>query len=181
MTDHSDSDDEELELFRDEMASVRALSQNKVVPWRKSRSARPFKREEDEQNVLHDMLSDPLEPANIENGEELLFSRTGLRPTTLRKLRRGQFSIEAELDLHRMTADEARQSLAVFIRECTHGNKRCVRIIHGKGHGSFNKLPVLKHKLNHWLRQKDEVLAFCSARPNDGGTGAVYVLLKRPR
>jgi len=87
--------------------------------------------------------------------------------------------VEAQLDLHGLTAAQARAALATFLRDCRIHGLRCVRIIHGKGRGSHNRQPVLKGKVNHWLRQRDEVLAFCTARPVDGGGGAVYTLLKR--
>lgn len=183
MSNESDSEDNENDLFRAEMSRVRKLDQDTVAPWRQSRAPRPKQRELDDKQVIQDMLSDPtqldLEHADLETGDELLFNRPGVQNNLMRKLRRGQFSLEAELDLHRMTSNQARQALVVFLKNCAQSGKRCVRIIHGKGHGSFNKLPVLKHKLNHWLRQRDDVLAFCSARPVDGGTGAVYVLLRR--
>lgn len=168
-------------LFRQMMDEVRPLKQDKISPYRKKRSTRPLKRLADEHQVMADMMSDPLHMDELETGEELLFVRPGVQTGVMRKLRRGQISIEAELDLHRMTSAEARESIARFLPLMSRTGKRCVRIIHGKGLGSFNKLPVLKNKLNHWLRQRDEVLAFCSARSVDGGTGAVYVLLKRLR
>jgi DNA-nicking Smr family endonuclease len=78
-----------------------------------------------------------------------------------------------------MTVPMARQALSAFLQTCQLKAARCVRIIHGKGRNSQHGLPVLKHKLNKWLQQRNEVLAFCSARQTDGGTGAVYVLLKQ--
>jgi DNA-nicking Smr family endonuclease len=86
--------------------------------------------------------------------------------------------VAAELDLHGMTSELARSALREFMAECRRRDHRCVRIIHGKGRGSSNRGPVLKGKVNRWLRQRDDVLAFCSARPVDGGTGALYVLLR---
>ena len=97
----------------------------------------------------------------------------------LRKLRRGQFQIGPALDLHGMTVATAREALTRFLHAARREGRSCVRIIHGKGNGSRHRGPVLKLKINHWLRQRDEVLAFCSARPVDGGTGAIYVLLRR--
>ena len=172
---------EEQALFREQMDGVVPLSQNKISPYRHRHSTRPRQRQQDERQVLQDMMSDAIDLAELETGEELLFARPGLQHNILRKLRRGQFSTEAVLDLHRMTSDQARQAIVEFLQQCGKTGKRCVRIIHGKGHGSRQKLPVLKVKINHWLKQKDEVLAFCSARPMDGGTGAIYVLLKRGR
>jgi len=122
-----------------------------------------------------------VDAADLETGEELLFSRTGLQNRVLRRLRRGEYAIEAELDLHGLTRLEARQALSEFLHDCRARGCRCVRIIHGKGRGSQGKRPVLKQYVDHWLRQVDAVLAYCSAIPAHGGTGAIYVLLKRGR
>ena len=116
---------------------------------------------------------------DVETGEELLFVRAGIQQKLLRKLRRGQFSIGAELDLHGSTVAEAQTLLAEFLAECRLRGVRGVRIIHGKGLRSPGGRPVIKGRLDRWLRHRDEVVAFCSARPVDGGTGALNVLLKR--
>jgi len=171
--------DEESELFRSAVADVRPLESDRLPVTAPPPPAQPQKRQEDERRVLQDMLSDPEYPELLETGEELLFARAGLQHNVLRKLRRGQYAIGAELDLHGLTAAEAREQLAAFLVAARQRDVRCVRIIHGKGNGSLQRRPVLKGKVNHWLQQRDEVLAFCSARPVDGGTGAVYVLLKR--
>jgi DNA-nicking Smr family endonuclease len=136
-------------------------------------------RRADEQQVLVDALADPWDwEAAVSTGEELFFSRPGVPTAALRKLRRGGWVIKAELDLHGHTGDEARVALAAFLNRCMLEDRRCVRIIHGKGHGSKNRLPVLKNKVRHWLTQREDVLAFCQARTVDGGAGAVLVLLK---
>lgn len=136
-------------------------------------------RHADEQQVLVDALADPWDwEAAISTGEELYFARPGVPTAALRKLRRGGWVIKAELDLHGHTGDEARVALAAFLNRCMVEDRRCVRIIHGKGHGSKNRLPVLKNKVRHWLMQREDVLAFCQARTVDGGAGAVIVLLK---
>jgi len=179
MTKKPPKDNEHDAPFSQLVGDVRPLAQDKISPYRQKPPARPIKRQEDDKQVIRDMMSDPIALDELETGEELVFSRPGVQTNLMRKLRRGQFSIESELDLHRMTSDEARKAIALFLPQMGQLGKRCVRIIHGKGLGSFNKTPVLKNKLNHWLQQRDEVLAFCSATPVDGGTGAVYVLLKR--
>ena len=97
----------------------------------------------------------------------------------LRKLRRGEWVIQAQIDLHGLRSDEARDALGAFIRDCVRREVRCVRVIHGKGLGSVNKEPVLKRKVLSWLSQNSEVLAFCLARPADGGAGALIVLLQK--
>ena len=135
----------------------------------------------DEQQVMRDALSDPLDwDAALANGDELLFVRPGVPSAALRKLKRGGWVLRAELDLHGMTGDEARLAVADFLHHSLRRDIRCVRIIHGKGLGSKNREPVLKHKVRHWLMQRDDVLAFCQARQVDGGAGAVVVLLKSP-
>lgn len=167
------------ELFRREMRNVLPLAQDKIMPFRQRLAPRPRQLELDEARVIRDMMSDIFEPAEMETGEELLYTRPGLPKRLLRQLRQGKFSISAELDLHGMAVPMARQALAQFLAECEQHAVRSARIIHGKGRGSYQKEPVLKGKVNAWLQQRDEVLAFCSARPTDGGTGAIYVLLKR--
>ncbi|MDP3583990.1 MAG: Smr/MutS family protein [Thiobacillus sp.] len=136
-------------------------------------------RRADEQQVLVDALADPWDwEAAVSTGEELYFARPGVPTAALRKLRRGGWVLQGELDLHGHTGDEARVALAAFLNRCMLEDRRCVRIIHGKGHGSKNRLPVLKNKVRHWLMQREDVLAFCQARTVDGGAGAVIVLLK---
>lgn len=173
-----DDDNDDRSLFRKATQGVRTLKQDRIGPHRTRRKPVPQQRWRDDQEVVASLLSDDFLP-DVETGEELLFARPGIQQRVLRKFRRGQYAIEAELDLHGRTAAEARELIGEFLRRMRAGNKRCVRIIHGKGLSSVGKLPVLKVKVNNWLRQRNEVLAFCSARPQDGGTGAVYVLLKR--
>ena len=181
MSKHVKLSTEEKALFRAAVADATPLRQQKTLPPTPAPPPVPRQRELDEEQVLEDMLSDALDPADLETGEELLYSRSGLQHSVLRKLRRGHYTVGGELDLHGMRVAEARQALSAFLQRALAEDTRVVRIIHGKGNGSLNKQPVLKGKVNHWLRQRIEVLAFCSARPVDGGTGAVYVLLRRGR
>jgi len=133
----------------------------------------------DEQQALADSLSDHYIPAHeLETGEELLYLREGHSPDILSKLRRGHWVVQAAIDLHGLISDEARLYVAGFLNDCKKRGLRCVRIVHGKGLGSRNKEPVLKHKLRGWLVQRDEVIAYAQARNTDGGSGAVIVLLK---
>lgn len=179
-SDRNKPDDDDIALFRDAVKSARPLRHDKRSHSRSRRPAPTPKQTLKEEKLIREaMLSDEYDPTDIETGEELLYARPGIQHGLLRKLRRGQFSISAELDMHGMTVSVARREVLDFINHCQTRNMRCVRIIHGKGRGSLNKQPVLKAKLNHWLQQIDAVLAFCSARPVDGGTGAVYVLLKK--
>ena len=133
----------------------------------------------DEQQALADSLSDHYIPAHeLETGEELLYLRDGHSPDILSKLRRGHWVVQAVIDLHGLISDEARLYVATFLNDCKKRGLRCVRIVHGKGLGSRNKEPVLKHKLRNWLMQRDEVIAYAQARKTDGGSGAVIVLIK---
>jgi DNA-nicking Smr family endonuclease len=172
-------DPDDSQLFRDSVGDVTPVRHDRVAPPRRAPGPRPRFRERDEAQVLRDLLSDQFEPLEHETGEELVFVRAGLQQRTLKKLRRGLFVVSAELDLHGMTVPVAREAVAAFLHECKRRRVQCARIVHGKGRGSRHRAPVLKHKIGHWLQQRDEVLAYCSARNCDGGTGAVYVLLKR--
>ncbi len=167
-------------LFRRAVADAVPLPPSdraELVPPRPKPIAR--QRLRDERQVLVDALSDPWDwEAAASTGEELFFARPGVPTAAVRKLRRGGWVIRGELDLHGHTGEEARIALAAFLNRCMIEDRRCVRIIHGKGLGSKNRLPVLKNKVRHWLMQRDDVLAFCQARAVDGGAGAVVVLLK---
>lgn len=179
MSDDDKPATDELGEFRAAMADVRPLARDTVLPRRPRPAPRPLQTLYEEQAVLQDMLSDAHDPHDVETGEELFFARPGVPRHALRRLRRGQYSVEMELDLHGMTVAEARESLARFLTAARQHHRTCLRVIHGKGRGSRGGQPILKVKVNHWLRQRDEVLAFCSARPMDGGTGALYVLIRR--
>jgi DNA-nicking Smr family endonuclease len=167
------------DLFRRTVGPVKCLRLNRVPIGRPPPAPVPKQTYLETQQVIQEMLFAPYDSAEIETGEELLFVQSSLSNGLLRKLRRGQFALEAQLDLHGMTVPVAKEALSKFLRECRNTRRRCVLIIHGKGNGSLQKQPVLKGKLNIWLQRCGNVLAFCSARPMDGGTGAVYVLIKR--
>ncbi len=139
----------------------------------------PFQRLRDEESVLADSLSDA-EPwsEGLETGEELVYLREGIPAHTLKRLRRGHWVIQGEVDLHGLTVSEARALLVEFLADCKRRGLRCVRVIHGKGLRSKNREPVLKKKVAIWLARRDEVLAFCQARETEGGGGAAVVLLK---
>ena len=112
------------------------------------------------------------------DADALSFRRPGIGIDVARKLRRGEWTIQSEIDLHGLRTDDAREALATFLREAVRQGQRCVRVVHGKGLGSPGKTPVLKGKVHGWLVQKNEVLAFVQARGDEGGAGAVVVLLK---
>jgi len=142
----------------------------------------PLKRLQDEANALAEsQLSDLTPETLLDSDEALSFMRQGISSDTLRRLRRGHWVVQADLDLHGLRSDEARLAFADFLKECTSHGIRCVRIVHGKGLGSVNRQPVLKGKVLAWLTQREEVLAFCQSPAHDGGSGAVRVLLRQPR
>lgn len=181
MADHKDNDpnNDDTHLFRDAVRGTRRLKTTTVKPYRNRLKPVPSQSLKDEKLVIEETLEPAPFDATLEQGDELIYSRSGVQPNVMKKLRRGQLSIEAELDLHRLTSDQAYTELMDFIVRCQRQHIRCVRVIHGKGLSSKNQIPVLKNKVNKWLRQWDNVLAFCSARHFDGGNGALYVLLKR--
>jgi len=176
MTSKFKLSDEESRAFRDAVADTKPMPSKPLHLTPKPKPRARFARAAAAEVLLESLtgMPDPDEPLL---GEGLYYARPGVQQGVLRKLRRGQFSVGDVLDLHGMRSEDARQALAEFLHEVRGRRIRCVRIIHGKGYRSGPRGPVLKQKLNGWLRQRDEVLAFCSARPVDGGTGAVYVLL----
>ncbi len=166
-------------LFRKAVAGTRRMKQDRVTPAPRKRKPVPHKTLEDNRAVMDSLLSEDYDAAEVETGDELLYRRPGIQHSVMRRLRTGKYAIEGELDLHGLTVAEARESLAAFLRDAQFRGWRCVRIIHGKGLSSAGRIPVLKTKINTWLPQRKDVLAFCSAPPADGGAGAVYVLLRR--
>ncbi len=172
---------DDLQALREALADVRPLSVDTVPLRRPAPPPIPHQSRRDEAAVLREMvLLDP-GAGELEMGDELIFRRDGVQPTVMRKLRRGQFAIQAHLDLHGLTSAEAKARLAVFLQQCSGNGLRCVRIVHGKGNSSPGKVPVLKPRVAHWLAQRNEVIAYASARQVDGGTGAIYVLLRATR
>ncbi len=164
-------------MFRAAVRDVRPLRSPKPAPERVQRRPRAASRRADEASVLADSLALDASELDVESGDELSWRRDGVPESTLRRLRRGQYAVRDELDLHGLTQDEARHALTAFLAESGKQERHCVRIIHGKGLGSGQRGPVLKSAVNRWLRRHAVVRAFCSARRNDGGTGALYVLL----
>ncbi|SDP86671.1 DNA-nicking endonuclease, Smr domain [Rhodoferax sp. OV413] len=133
----------------------------------------------DEQAVLVEAISDGFDASSLlETDETLSYRRPGIGIDVLQRLRKGEWTIQRQLDLHGLRSDAARDALSGFIREAHKHGIRCVRVVHGKGLSSPGKTPVLKAKVRNWLVQKNEVLAFVQARPMEGGAGALVVLLR---
>lgn len=141
-------------------------------------SSMPRRRIAEVERVVHDAMTDAWPWDELATDEEMMFLRPGQKLDTLRKLRRGHWLVQAELDLHGLGSDEARVRVGEFIHRAMQRGRRCIRIIHGKGYGSLHQEPVLKNKLRNWLWQRQEVLAFSQARASEGGAGAVVVLLR---
>ena len=171
---------EEARLFREAVRDVKPLGPEQAAdPPARRRRPRPaahFSRA-DRLAVLEESLRDEVTDPELASGEELVFQRAGIQPNVLRKLRRGDYRVQGELDLHGLTVAEAKQALREFLGEALLRQWRCVRIIHGKGLRSGHRGPVLKGMVGAMLRKVGPVLAYVSARQVDGGTGAVYVLL----
>ena len=138
----------------------------------------PLQLWQDEERVLQESISDDFDVSTLlDTDDQLSFRRPGIGVEITRRLRAGHWSIQRQLDLHGLRTDEAREALGAFIRQAHRNGLRCLRIIHGKGLGSPGKSPVLKGRVQAWLVQKKEVLAFVQARPVEGGAGALLVLL----
>ncbi|MCW9012812.1 MAG: Smr/MutS family endonuclease [Gammaproteobacteria bacterium] len=175
----ADSDEQknkhnDYDLFRQAMSDVTPIQQNKVSFKKKPGPIK--KRPAEKRQSITDTLSDDFIP---ECNEYLEFMRPGIQKTMLKQLRNGKLPIEDHLDLHGYTRDMARKTLLEFIHHSQHQGYRVVCLVHGKGYNSDDGRPVLKAMVNKWLQNIDQVLAFTSAQPGDGGTGAVYVLIKR--
>jgi DNA-nicking Smr family endonuclease len=142
--------------------------------------ARQFER--DESSALAESISDEIDIERLlDTDGDLSFRRPGVGADVVRRLRRGHWVLQGQIDLHGLRVDEARETLIAYLATCVKREQRCIRVIHGKGLGSVNREPVLKGKVLKWLTQRDEIIAFCQAGPSDGGSGALMVLLRPPR
>ena len=170
----------ERDLFTRAVGAVQALPDARKAQLKLAPPAPvAVQQRRDEQAVLRETLSDEFDVGTLlEVDEQLSFRRPGIGPDVTRRLRRGEWSIQRELDLHGLRTEDAREALAAFIRDAVKAGQRCVRVVHGKGLGSPGRTPVLKARVLRWLVQKNEVLAFVQARPAEGGAGALVVLLK---
>lgn len=164
-------ENDDTDLFQAAMGDVKPIAPDQVEPYRRKRRPEPL-------NLpVGDEQDEDFADLAIETGDFLEFRRPGIQNRVFQDLQRGVIEPEGTLDLHGLRVHEAKPALARFLNYHLDIGRRCVRIIHGKGRGSGGQQPVLKQKINQWLRQRDEILAFVSAPRWDGGTGAVYVLL----
>ena len=167
-------------LFRTVVGEIRPVdTRNRIELARPAPHPNPVKREEDERAALSETLAAPLTLEDrLDMGDEAAFLRPGLPRRVLTDLRRGRWVLQGQVDLHGLIRDEARAALAHFLHDSLVQGKRCIRVIHGKGHGSPGKISILKQLSRGWLAQREEILAFCQAGPHDGGGGALLVLLR---
>ena len=167
------------DLFAKAIGPVRPLTGAKRAQLRKAAPLPvPLQQQRDDRAVLVEAISDAFDAGTLlDIDASLSFRRPGIGPDVARKLRKGEWAIQRQLDLHGLRSEQARDALSGFIRDAHKQGLRCVRIVHGKGLGSEGKSPVLKSKVHNWLVQKNQVLAFVQARPLDGGAGALLVLL----
>ncbi|MEH3087085.1 MAG: Smr/MutS family protein [Xylophilus ampelinus] len=168
------------DLFARSVGPVRPLRDRRLAPPRHDPPPPiPVQHQLDEQRVLHESISDDFDVSTLlDTDDALSFRRPGVNVDVTQRLRKGDWSIQRQLDLHGLRTDEAREALGAFIRECFRQGLRCLRVVHGKGLGSPGRTPVLKSRVQAWLVQKNEVLAFVQARPAEGGAGALVVLLR---
>ncbi len=174
------SDDED-DLFASEMAGVQPLRQNRAR-LHKKQELTPGHHVRRSLAAQHRLNHDPLSSSDVpklKSNDVLEYRRDGVQHGVYKKLRLGRYEIEARLDLHRMTVEQARREVFQFLRECYYYELRTVIILHGKGDRNPDRVAQLKSHLSVWLPQIDEVMAFHSAQKQHGGTGAVYVMLKK--
>ncbi|MDH5485644.1 MAG: Smr/MutS family endonuclease [Gammaproteobacteria bacterium] len=166
--------DDDADLFKQLVGDIKPLKQDRVSLRRKPAAIK--KRPQQNRHEIMDTLSDDFIP---ECGDYLEFMRPGIQKSLLKQIRNGKLGVEARLDLHGYTRDDARKNLLQFIADAQAQGCKLVCIVHGKGYNSEDGRPVLKAMVNKWLQQIEPVLAFTSAQPKDGGSGAVYVLIKK--
>ena len=173
-------DNNDLQLFRDAMQDVTPITQDKVAHSTQKHNLENTQRRQNETSEQQQLDKNRFSTEHVPDCDVILrFEHPGLQKTTLKKLRQGKFPVEASLDLHGFTAEQARTALIDFLNYCQQSQYKVVCIVHGKGFGSSEKKPVIKPLVNKWLQEDNRILAFSSAQPKDGGTGAVYVLLRR--
>ncbi len=173
MSKKSNLTPEDLEAFAQAVQGTKPLAQRKAMLQKPKAKSVRRKRQLDEDGSIFS-ASDPVDV--VQANDYIAFNQNGVAHKSLRNLREGQYNVDAVLDLHRKTVDEAHKLVDRFLQQCLRDGDKVLLIVHGKG--KLDSPPILKNQINHWLRQAKPVLAFCSATPRHGGCGAVYVLLK---
>ena len=170
--------DEDKKRFRDAVGNVKPMKNDNIISEKPKPSTYQKKDKTNYLNPDYEINESVPTEKLVSGEEEIKFCSAGINDKKFKKLRQGKYKFRDQLDLHGMLVEEAKQQLAIFLKECKIRSISCVLIIHGKGYGSKNNAPVMKNKLNQWLRNHSMVWGFCSAQPSDGGTGAIYVYLK---
>ena len=170
---------QERNVFASAVGPVKSLRHTGRAEVARARPApHPHQRERDEREAMREALSDEVDVESLLLTDDgLSFRRVGIGPDVPVRLRRGQWALQGEIDLHGLTREAARERLVAFLREAHRRGQRCVRVVHGKGNGSPGRQPVLKEKVQRWLAQRNEVIAFAQASGAQGGAGALLVLL----
>ncbi|MGZ4982410.1 MAG: Smr/MutS family protein [Methylobacter sp.] len=168
---------EDRDLFRQTIGKVHVIKSDKV-PLTVENKPKPYPKSQAVNVEEHLSITAEFDIEKVGLEDSLSYTAPGLQYNVLKKLRKGQFGLDAEIDLHGLSSTDAKRQLLHFLHDCVEDGCRCVHIVHGKGYRSTDNHPVLKNNLNLWLRQHKDVQAFCSAPPKDGGTGAVFVLLQ---
>lgn len=178
--DNKKSFADEFAAFHGDISGIKPVLDDKAPVFQRKPKPIPRQSRLDDKQVMEELLHGEIDAADLVGSEHISYARPGVQNTVMRKLRKGNFAVQAELDLHGYTVEEARQETAAFLVACAADSLRCVRIIHGKSGHVPGQPPRLKNMLARWLPARSQILALCSARPEDGGTGALYVLLRKP-
>ena len=179
MTRKAGVTEDDRQLFRASVGKVNKVHYDRDESRPRPVEPTPVQTENDEKEVMKELTSHSYYPADIETGEELYYLHQGLRSHVLRRLKRGQYSVQDEFDLHGLNLEAARKVIHEFLQHAQRRNYGCVKIIHGKGLRSRDGGPKLKGMTDHVLRRHPAVMAFASARAVQGGTGAVIILLRK--
>ena len=176
--------DDDISLFRSEMRGVKPIKHDKADISKKAKNQKQLKqlRENATNSLTREKIIDGLSDQfviDVEAEETLYWSNNGVQEGQISKLRSGQIPFEGSIDLHGLTIEQSHQLIWEFLEEASKLEVRCVRVTHGKSLRKDKSKPILKSYLNTWLRQHQQILGFCSCLPKHGGTGAVYILLKR--
>ncbi len=172
--------EQELSSFKDAVKHVKRMKNDRIDLYAHPENTRPFKdKNQYDEGISQSDLSDEWQSAEVSGEEFIFFARPGLQLKTQKQLRQGKIIVEDHIDLHGLTINEARETLLEFINYAQKQQIRCIRLVHGKGYRSNTQKPVLKNKVNSWLRQHPDVLAFSSAQAKDGGSGALYIIIKK--
>lgn len=170
---------QEFSSFQEAIKGVKPMQNDRIDLYSNPKNINPYKDNNDYDETPIEQVSDDWQSTTVSGEEFIFFAHPGLQLKAQKQLRQGKIIVDDHLDLHGLTIDEARQTLLEFINFAQKQQIRCIRLVHGKGYRSNTQKPVLKNKVNSWLRQHPAVLAFSSAQDKDGGTGALYIIIRK--